>query len=322
MERKERRLFTKPVELRAVAGDDGGQVFSGYVFEWNSLSQDMGGFVERVQRGATLSAVTGKKNIFATLDHQLRVEKILGDRDTKTLRLFEDDRGFGFEISAGPTTAARDAAIVAGRNAIGVSLAFVCGQDRWTLENDQRVRDIVAYEEIEEISLVVDPAYRSSDVTVARRSLQAIEEQEKKTKGPSVEYLRHRLELTCFEAGIPCESRENPHHDEDGKFHDGAPGSILSTARGRMAKAEQRHLAACAGPEEHRAVCRAAHADAIASAKQAIQAADSVHTAMVQEHRAAIAASTAKHQELVAAGKQPPTPTEPSAPIGAETPAV
>lgn len=304
MERKERRFFAKPVELRAAAADDGGQVFSGYVFQWNALSQDMGGFVERVQRGATLRAVTGNKNVFATLDHELHVEKVLGDRDTQTLRLFEDDRGFGFEILAGPTTAARDAAIVAGRNAIGVSLAFICGEDRWSVEGGQRVRDILSYEEIEEISLVVDAAYKSSDVTVARRSLQAIEAEEKAPTGPSVAYLRHRLELACLEAGIPLEPRANPHHNEDGKFHDGAPASILAAARGRMAKAEERH-ATCAGPEEERTLCRAAHAEAITAAEAAIDAADSAHTALVQDHRAAIAASRARHKELVDAGPTP-----------------
>jgi len=179
---RELRVIAKPVELRAVKGDDGGDVFSGYVFEWDTLSEDLGGWRETVRRGAASKCLASpSRNLFAVLDHDKEVAKVLGDTASGTLSVFEDDRGLGFVIHAGPTTAAKDAAIVAQRNRIGVSFAFVCGKQNWSTQEDgTRLREILEFRELIDLALVVDAAYKSSDVTVARRSLAAHLEQEQR----------------------------------------------------------------------------------------------------------------------------------------------
>ena len=182
MENREIRVIKKPVELRAAKADDGSITFSGYVFEWNTLSDDLGGFFETIRKGAASKWLANPPhNLFAVLDHAKEVRNVLGDLDTKTLRLFEDDRGLGFAIDAGPTTGAQDAAIVVGRNRVGMSFAFVKGLDAWTANADgTRLRTISEFADLEDISIVVDAAYKSSDVTVAKRSLEEAIEVERR----------------------------------------------------------------------------------------------------------------------------------------------
>jgi uncharacterized protein len=181
MSDKELRIIRNPAEIRAAQGDDGGHVFTGYVFEWGADSEDLGGFVEVVRRGAAAAALKQPKNLFAILDHEKKVANVLGDRDSGTLDLFEDERGLGFKINAGPTQAAKDAAIVASRNRIGVSFAFICGKQNWTTRPDgTRQREILEFKELDDLSLVVDAAYKSSDVTVAKRCLEQAIEVEKR----------------------------------------------------------------------------------------------------------------------------------------------
>jgi len=177
----EKRVIHRPAELRSAAADDGGHVFQGYVFEWDTKSQDLGGFRETIKKGATQKALANPKNLFAILDHEKKVQNVLGDRDSGTLKLFEDERGLAFTINAGPTQAAKDAAVVAGRNNIGMSFAFICGKQTWSLDADgSRLRTITEFKELDDLSLVVDAAYASSDVTVAKRSIEEAIESEKR----------------------------------------------------------------------------------------------------------------------------------------------
>lgn len=174
MDQKEIRVIRKPLELRATAGDDGGSVFSGYVYKFAARSGDLGGFVETIAKGAAAKWLAApSKNLFAILDHEKNICNVLGDLESKTLALAEDDVGLRFEIHAGPTTAARDAAVVVGRNPVGMSFAFVKGIDRWSILPDgTRLRELLEFADLDDISIVVDAAYKSSDVTVAKRGLQ------------------------------------------------------------------------------------------------------------------------------------------------------
>ena len=75
------------------------------MLEWDSLSEDLGGFRETVKKGAFAGWLAKPPhNLFAVLDHEKEVRNVLGDLETKTLSLVEDDRGLAFTIDAGPTS--------------------------------------------------------------------------------------------------------------------------------------------------------------------------------------------------------------------------
>ncbi len=186
----ETRVIRRPTELRAAKTDDGGDVFSGYIYLFDTISDDLGGFRETIKKGAAAKWLANPtKNVFAILDHEKEVRNVLGDLETNTLKLYEDNRGLAFEIYPGPTTAAKDAAVVVGRNKVGMSFAFVKGEDQWgTTPDGGRLRTLLEFEEFDDISIVVDAAYKSSDVTVAKRSLEAAIAAEKRTtQTPAIE---------------------------------------------------------------------------------------------------------------------------------------
>ena len=146
---------------------DGGIVFSGVVVRWDSLSEDLGGFREVVKRGAFSKVLGSPRSVPLVLDHDKAVLKVLASTKAGTLHLAETDEGLVFVANAGDTQAARDAAIVVRRNPIGVSFAFVAGKQNWSrLPDGTRRREIAEVSMLDEISLVVDPAYKSSSVSV------------------------------------------------------------------------------------------------------------------------------------------------------------
>jgi uncharacterized protein len=185
-----------------MATTPGGDVFFGHAVPFDSESEDVGGFLEVVRRGAFAKALASSDNIFAILDHDKKVTNVLGSTGSGTLQLVEDEEGLAFIIQASDTQAAQDAAKVVRQNRIGVSFAFVCGRQNWTTKPDgTRLREILEVSSLEEISLVVDPAYKSSDVSV----LALHDNRSKPTpvptgsweekQRPSVDYLRRQLDL-------------------------------------------------------------------------------------------------------------------------------
>ena len=145
----------------------GGEViiFSGRAFAWDSESQDMGGFVEVFRKGAANNVIASGAKIYAIQDHEMLTRNFLGSTADGTLHLYESDSGLDFVIHSPPTQAARDAAPIARANRLGVSLAFRCKRDRKTRRPDALIfREILELASIEELSLVVDPAYPSSQV--------------------------------------------------------------------------------------------------------------------------------------------------------------
>ncbi len=292
---------------------DGGFAFSGYVVKWDSPSEDLGGYVEIIRRGAFATVLASGKPIVAILDHEKRVCNVLGSTASGTLTIFEDDVGLSFIARTGNTQAARDAAEVIHNNPIGVSFAFVAGKQRRTAQPDGSIlREIIEAEILEEISLVVDAAYKSSTVSVVemgktrqRPALPA----ERSNATPSIDFLRRQMnqaELE-FRCGLTA-TRDNPHHDEAGKFHDGSPTNLLAASRGRLAKAMARHDRA---QDAYRQKDGPGQWQDLQDAKVVLQAAvdggetcgadvQRMHEARCSDHRAMVDASRRKFAQLVA----------------------
>jgi HK97 family phage prohead protease len=193
----EYRLLAKPsvgvkATTRVFERPDGGIIFSGYVFAWDTPSEDIGGFRELFRRGSCAKAISQPENIFCVLDHEEKVLNNLGDRDSQTLHLFEDDHGLGFMVQSDDTTAARDAFKIVRRGKTGVSLAMVVLRDRKTTTAGGRLREILELQAIKEISLVMDAAYKSSEVSAVEASTAA---SRSRPAGRDVEILRRELEL-------------------------------------------------------------------------------------------------------------------------------
>lgn len=164
----ERRFFTCPdIELRAADGDDGPKILVGYAALFDELSENLGGFRERIASGAFAKAVGG--DVRALFNHDPNL--IIGRTKSKTLSLIEDQRGLRSEITLPNTSAARDLleSINVG-NVDQMSFGFRTRKDSWDEVNGELVRTLIEVD-LFDVSPVTFPAYPQTEI--AKRSLEA-----------------------------------------------------------------------------------------------------------------------------------------------------
>lgn len=164
MKNKETRQTFEAIEFRE---SDGSPTLTGYAALYNSET-DLGYFRETILPGAfKRSLETPESDVRALWNHDTSF--ILGRAKAGTLRVFEDERGLGFELNLPDTQAGRDTAISVKRGDItGMSFGFAVRDEEWDRSDGdlRKLKDIELYE----ISPVTFPAY--ADTTVAMRSLE------------------------------------------------------------------------------------------------------------------------------------------------------
>lgn len=166
---EERRI--SPAHVTAEQDD---RVIRGYAVVFNVLSEDLGGFRERILPAAVNRAL--KADVRALVDHD--TAKVLGRTTAGTLALRKDGHGLSTTIEPDPEISyAKDIMRAVARGDVsGMSFRFRVfpDGDDWHSEDGGVVRDIHDME-IDEISIVTFPAYLQTDVNVAQRSLKAFQ---------------------------------------------------------------------------------------------------------------------------------------------------
>ena len=169
MNKLERRTL-EAVELRAESpgNDDTMPALVGHAAVFGRLSEDLGGFRERIAPGA-FEATLAEDDIRALINH--RDEYVLGRNRAGTLRLAEDDEGLSVRIEPPATSYARDLVASIERGDIsGMSIGFRTIADEWNMEDGEPVRTLKAVR-LYDVSPVTFPAYAATDV--ALRALSA-----------------------------------------------------------------------------------------------------------------------------------------------------
>lgn len=162
----ERRVFT--VEMRVQRRDDAGPLLVGHAAVFNQLSEDLGGFREKIAPGAFKTSI-GEDDIRALFNHDPSL--ILGRNVAGTLRLKEDRVGLAYELDLPDTQLARDLAVSIERGDItGNSFGFQTVSDKWEMKDGVDLRTLLEAR-LFDISPVTYPAYPQTDL--AMRSLEA-----------------------------------------------------------------------------------------------------------------------------------------------------
>lgn len=162
----ERRTFLGDVEFRAA--ENGKAIRAvGYASKFNTLSQNLGGFVEQVAPG-TFSKTLQEADIRALFNHDPNF--LLGRNKAGTLRMEEDNVGLGYEIDLPDTSAGRDVANLLERGDLtGSSFGFRTIEDEWgETESGFPLRTLRSVA-LRDVGPVTYPAY--SDSESALRSL-------------------------------------------------------------------------------------------------------------------------------------------------------
>ncbi len=161
----ETRLLPGNVEVRK--GASGAPMIVGHAAVFHRLSEDLGGFREKVAPGAFERSLKG--DVRALWNHN--PSQVLGRTKNKTLRLREDSVGLAVEIDPPQTAAARDLLASIQRGDVDqMSFGFRTRKDRWETVGGKEVRVLLDVDLLD-VSPVTFAAYPQTDVAV--RSLQA-----------------------------------------------------------------------------------------------------------------------------------------------------
>lgn len=160
-------MKTRPIERRFTTGEvevrqRGSQTtIEGHAAVFDKLSQNLGGFVERVERGAFAKTIR-EADVRALFNHDENL--VLGRNVAGTLDLAEDDSGLYYRINPPDTTYARDLMTVLERRDVSQSsFAFMTIEDDWGLsEQDFPLRSLVQVQLVD-VSPVTYPAYLDTD---------------------------------------------------------------------------------------------------------------------------------------------------------------
>jgi HK97 family phage prohead protease len=161
-------------EIRAggTAQESAGK-FSGYAAVFGPLSNDLGGFVERIDPAAfDASLKGGKRDIRALFDHS--TDKLLGRQSNGTLALSVDERGLRVEIDPpdGVSYVNDIRKLIARGDINQMSFGFYTDEDSWDFGTDGLAIRTLKKVTLVEVSIVSIPAY--NDTSIGLRRLQEV----------------------------------------------------------------------------------------------------------------------------------------------------
>jgi HK97 family phage prohead protease len=171
-ELERRVLFVSGMELRAApAGSDSPGILRGYAAKWNNYSHDLGGFKERIKKGAFTRALAEGQDIRFLKNHD--PNHVLGRVKAGTLSLAQDDMGLRFSCILPNTSVGSDLKTSVSRGDLDqCSFAFKVpsGGDSWGKDTDADGNEFVCRElqdvDLFDVSAVTYPAYEDTNVSV------------------------------------------------------------------------------------------------------------------------------------------------------------
>ena len=168
----ERRFFAVDgIEIRK--GGDVPIELSGHAAVFNKLSEDLGGFREKIKRG-TFKDTIEEDDARGIFNHDSNI--VLGRQGNGTLELKEDRTGLAFKLFPPDTQLVRDMVVapIERGDVTQMSFGFRTLSDSWSTVDGEEIRELQKVTLIE-ISPVTFPAYPDTDVNseVGKRSLEA-----------------------------------------------------------------------------------------------------------------------------------------------------
>lgn len=187
----EREVRTIETELRLMPEVDACKPkrIAGYAARFNSLSQDLGGFVEQIAPGA-FSKSLQTADIRCLFNHDANI--VLGRTVSGTLRVVEDEFGLMYECDMPDTQTVRDMVMspIQRGDVSQCSFGFYTIRDSWATVEGRQVRTLLECELLD-VSPVTYPAYLNTQVAARSMALAAGGHAPRLT-----DTMRRRLELS------------------------------------------------------------------------------------------------------------------------------
>jgi HK97 family phage prohead protease len=171
------RVKVRLEELRVAASGDPDKknelVVTGYAALFDSRSEDLGGFVEEIDRGAFAEALKRSDlDVRFLINHDSNL--VLARTRSGTLELTEDQRGLRIYARVAPYSYAEDLRIAIERGDVDqMSFAFTTEQDSWDkTEDGMNLRRVERVKDLFDVSVVTYPAYPETKTEVLQRAMQ------------------------------------------------------------------------------------------------------------------------------------------------------
>jgi HK97 family phage prohead protease len=159
MSQRETRDFETEFEVRQ-EGD--GMTFVGYAAKFNEPSENLGGFIEYVERGAFSRALKSRNDVMLLWNHD--AGEPLASTRSGTMKLYEDEVGLRVEAKLPMTSRGKDLAVLLADGIVRkMSFGFNVIKDSWNSEGtERRLKSVRLFE----VSAVVWPAYQATEAGV------------------------------------------------------------------------------------------------------------------------------------------------------------
>jgi HK97 family phage prohead protease len=156
----ERRIY-KDTEIRA-ADNNGAKTLVGYAAVFNSLSEELWGFKEKIERGAFKRSIDEGADVRALFNHDPNY--VLGRTISKTLTLSEDERGLKVEITPPSVQWAKDLVETISRGDVSqMSFGFRVKKEQWETAGDENIRTLLDVD-LFDVAPVTFPAYQGTSI--------------------------------------------------------------------------------------------------------------------------------------------------------------
>ena len=168
LETKKRKSYLEarsyPVEVRVLEEGEIPKI-EGYAAVFNQLSDDLGGFREKIKRGF-FKEVIESDDVRALFNHDENM--VLGRTKNNTLELEEDSKGLKIKIVPPDTSYAKDLMNLIKRGDVDqMSFQWITEKDEWDSSDlNNVVRVLVKAKELWDISPVTFPAYPQTKAMV------------------------------------------------------------------------------------------------------------------------------------------------------------
>ncbi len=164
--------FRSEVLVCETRGEDEQPVLTGYAARFNSLSEPLWGYREKIDPG-TFKKTLKESDQVALWNHD--TSKPLGRRSNDTLTLREDEKGLAAEIRPNTNTSmGRDVVeLVKDKTVHGMSFGFVTVREEY--DEKKKVRTLKEVR-LMEVSVVTFPAYKSTRVKTRMLALASLVE--------------------------------------------------------------------------------------------------------------------------------------------------
>ena len=160
-----------PFEISEIreAADDEPLKITGYAAVFNKLSDDLGGFREKIKRGF-FEDVIANDDVRALFNHDENM--VLARTKNNTLTLEEDNKGLKVEFIPNDTTYANDLVKLIKRGDVDqMSFQWITAKDEWDSSDlNNVIRTLIKAESLWDVSPVTFPAYPETKVDVRSKT--------------------------------------------------------------------------------------------------------------------------------------------------------